>query len=221
MTPSPSRSHYFDAEPDGPSRPAEVDLVLPDTTLSLVTDRGVFARDRIDVGTKLLLMEGPASTSGDRNLLDLGTGYGPIACVLARRNPDATVWAVDVNARARELCRANADRAGLDNVRVIGPDEAPEDLVLDRIWSNPPIRIGKPALHDLLLRWLAMLAPGSGTAHLVVQRHLGADSLQRWLTAQGFPTDRRGSRHAYRLLDVGAPGPEGAVGDGDSLGNQP
>ncbi len=195
-------SHYFDAEPDGPSDRASVDLVLPDTTLALTTDRGVFSRDGVDVGTKLLLLEGPEATADDRHLLDLGCGYGPIACVLARRNPSATVWAVDVNARARELCRANAEVAGLDNVRVAAPDEVPGDVVLDRIWSNPPIRIGKAALHELLLQWLALLAPERGSAHLVVQRHLGADSLQKWLTGQGFTTTRRRSRQAFRLLDV-------------------
>lgn len=197
-------SHYFDAAPDGPSDPATVDLVLPDGTLALTTDRGVFSRDAVDVGTKLLLLEGPEPSADDRHLLDLGCGYGPIACVLARRNPSATVWAIDVNARARHLCRTNAEAAGLGNVRVTTPDELPGDVVLDRIWSNPPIRIGKAALHELLLRWLPRLSPERGSAHLVVQRHLGADSLQTWLTAQGFPTTRRRSRKAFRLLDVGA-----------------
>ncbi|MEL7157436.1 MAG: methyltransferase [Actinomycetota bacterium] len=204
MADSGARSHYFDSDPDGPSAPGLVDLVLPDTTLRLATDRGVFARDRVDTGTKLLLLDGPPPEAGDANLLDLGAGYGPIACTLARRNPAATVWAVEVNARARRLCAANAERAGLTNVRVIAPDEAPADLALDRIWSNPPIRIGKGALHALLLRWLGLLIPGRGTAHLVVQRHLGADSLQQWLTAQGHPTTRRRSRQAFRLLDVAA-----------------
>ncbi|MEM9132072.1 MAG: methyltransferase [Actinomycetota bacterium] len=201
---SGSASHYFDADPDGPSNPTTVELVLPDGTLTLTTDRGVFSRHAVDVGTKLLLLEGPEQVADDRHLLDLGCGYGPIACVLARRNPSATVWAVDVNARARDLCRSNAEAAGLGNVRVAAPDDVPGDLVLDRLWSNPPIRIGKAALHQLLLRWLPLLAPDRGSAHLVVQRHLGADSLQTWLSGQGFPASRRRSRQAFRLLDVTA-----------------
>lgn len=175
-------------------------LALPDGTLDLLTDRGVFSRGDIDPGTKLLLLEAPApAASGDH--LDLGCGYGPIALTLARRAPGATVWAVDVNRRALELVRANAEAAGLANVRVAEPDEVPADVRFTTIWSNPPIRIGKTALHELLLRWLGRLAP-DGRAVLVVQKHLGADSLARWLTEQGHPTTRLQSRVGYRLLEV-------------------
>lgn len=178
-----------------------MELVLPDVSLALETDRGVFARDRVDTGTKLLLLAGPAPDPGDRVIVDLGAGYGPIACVLAHRNPSATVWAVEVNERARELCRGNAERAGLANVVVADPDDVPDDLVVDRIWSNPPIRVGKAALHAILERWLGALAP-DGSAHLVVQRNLGADSLHRWLVEQGWHVERRLARKAFRLLDV-------------------
>jgi 16S RNA G1207 methylase RsmC len=71
------------------------------------------------------------------------------------------------------------------------------------IWSNPPIRIGKPALHELLTTWLDRLTP-DGQAHLVVQKHLGSDSLQRWLNDQGWATERIASRSAYRVLAVSA-----------------
>lgn len=175
-------------------------LALPDTTFDLVTDSGVFARGGIDPGTKLLLLEAPApSASGD--LLDLGCGYGPLALALARRAPDATVWAVDVNRRARELTAANATAAGLPNVRVCAPEEVPGDVRFATIWSNPPIRIGKAALHDLLDHWLGRLTPG-GSAILVVHKHLGADSLAHWLDEHGHPTTRLRSRGGYRLLDV-------------------
>ncbi|MEM9561120.1 MAG: methyltransferase [Actinomycetota bacterium] len=194
-------SQYFASEPSAASDPVTAALTLPDLRLDLASDRGVFARGRIDAGTKLLLLDGPAPVDGDRHLVDLGAGYGPIAVTLATRNPSATVWAVEVNERARELCRENAASAGLANVEVVAPDAVPPGLVVDRLWSNPPIRIGKPALRSLLAGWLGRLGP-TGSAHLVVQKHLGADSLQRWLTDQGWPTTRRGSRGGYRLLDV-------------------
>ncbi len=176
-------------------------LVLPDLSIELTTDRGVFSPGHVDAGSKLLLLEGPAPDPEARVVLDLGAGYGPITVALARRHPEATVWAVEVNERARELARLNAEAAGCDNVVVATPDEVPTDLVVDRLWSNPPIRIGKAALHELLLRWLGHLSP-AGSAHLVVQKHLGADSLQRWLGDQGFSVERRRSRKAFRLLDV-------------------
>ena len=79
----------------------------------------------------------------------------------------------------------------------------PGDLRFSTIWSNPPIRIGKPALHALLAAWLGRLAPG-GRACLVVHKHLGSDSLARWLTDEGWSTTRLSSRAGYRLLDVAA-----------------
>ncbi len=211
MTDAPDRpdraepSQYFAPQPATASARVVARLSLPDLDVGLITDRGVFARGRVDTGTKLLLLDGPPPIDGDRHLVDLGAGYGPIAIAIARRNPAATVWAVEINERARALCRENADALGLANVEVVAPDAVPGDLVVDRIWSNPPIRIGKPALRSLLSGWLGRLGPG-GSGHLVVQKHLGADSLQRWLTEQGWPTGRRASRAGYRLLDVEAAG---------------
>ena len=186
------------------SRPATVELSLPDVQLTLGTDRGVFGGSGVDPGTKFLLLDGPRPDPAEGGaLLDLGCGYGPIALTLASRAPAATVWAVDVNERARALCAANATSAGLANVRVAAPDEVPSELRFAAIWSNPPIRIGKAALHELLLTWLVRLEP-EGQAHLVVQKHLGSDSLARWLTEQGHPTSKLRSRAGYRLLDVEA-----------------
>lgn len=195
--------HYYDQEPATPSAPERVRLALPDVTLDLATDRGVFSRGDIDPGTKLLLLEAPAPAAAG-HALDLGCGYGPIALTLASRAPGATVWAVDVNRRARDLTATNAEAAGLANVRVAEPDGVPDDVRFATIWSNPPIRVGKAALHELLQRWLPRLAPG-GRAVLVVQKHLGADSLLRWLEQGGHPTTRLGSRMGYRLLEVAAP----------------
>jgi 16S rRNA (guanine1207-N2)-methyltransferase len=194
-------SHYFDERPAVGSAEAVVSVELPDTSFTLRTDPGVFSHGRLDPGTELLLRKAPAPPEHGE-LLDLGCGAGPIALALARRAPEATVWAIDVNARARALCAANAVANGIPNVVVVPPEEVPGDVRFATIWSNPPIRIGKPALHELLLAWLARRTP-SGRALLVVQRHLGADSLQRWLTDQGWPTTRLASARGYRLLDVG------------------
>jgi 16S rRNA (guanine1207-N2)-methyltransferase len=196
-------TQYFDADPSATSNRSSVQLVLPDLSIELATDSGVFAKNRVDPGSKLLLLDGPPAVEGDRNLADIGAGYGPIAITIAKRNPDATVWAVEVNARARVLCEENAQTAGVANIRVVEPDGVPDDIVFDRIWSNPPIRIGKAALQELLSRWLTRLGD-DGSAHLVVQKHLGSDSLHRWMDANGWPTTRRASRAGYRLLDVGA-----------------
>lgn len=192
--------HYFDVNPGSPSRPGVVRLDLPDRSLALRTDRGVFSGDRVDPGTKYLLLDAPGPPATG-TFVDLGCGYGAIACTLAARAPGATVWAVDVNRRAVELCAANAADLRLPNVHAVEPASVRDDLAVDLIWSNPPIRIGKDALHDLLAGWLRRLVPG-GRAVLVVQKHLGADSLHRWLADAGWPTERLGSRTGYRLLEV-------------------
>jgi 16S rRNA (guanine1207-N2)-methyltransferase len=193
-------TQYFAERPAAAHRPGVVHVVLPDLHLALATDAGVFSPTRLDAGTRLLLEAAPPPPPGG-NLLDLGCGYGPLALALAIRSPGATVWATDVNARALELCQRNAADAGLDRVRCVPPDDPAMAATFELIWSNPPIRIGKAALHELLAAWLARLAPG-GAAFLVVQRNLGSDSLQRWLTQAGWPADRIAARGGYRVLRV-------------------
>lgn len=196
--------HYFTQRPTTPSRTGTVHLVLPDLHLRLTTDRGMFSPDRIDPGTRILLETAPTPPShGD--LLDLGCGYGPIALTMASRSPRAIVWGVDVNERAIAMGQINAKTARLDNVRFMLSHEIDPAVKFATIWSNPPMHIGKQALHELLERWLSRLAPG-GHAHLVVHRHLGADSLQRWLNDHGRPTTRLTSRGGYRVLAVEAGG---------------
>ena len=196
------KSHYFEARPATASRPRTVRLRLGALELALQADRGVFGSKGIDAGTMILLREAPPPPlSGD--LLDLGSGYGPIALVLARRAPESHVWAVDVNERAIELTRANAATAQTPNVSAMPPEQVPDGLRFDAIYSNPPVRVGKAPLHDLLLTWLPRLKPG-GAAYLVVQRNLGSDSLAKWLGEQSFEVTRLRSKKGYRVLEVKA-----------------
>lgn len=196
-------THYFDERPASGSDERIVDVALPDVAFTMVTDRGVFSHGHLDTGTALLLREAPPLPAHG-TLLDLGCGAGPIALTMARRSPAATVWAVDVNERARALTEANAARNDITNLSVAQPGDVPSTLRFDVIWSNPPIRIGKLALHELLEEWLPRLTAG-GTAVLVVQKHLGADSLQAWLMEQGWPTERIAGRAGFRLLRVTRP----------------
>jgi 16S rRNA (guanine1207-N2)-methyltransferase len=168
--------------------------------LELDSGSGVFAQGRLDVGTSVLFREAQPPTSGG-TFLDLGCGYGVIGLALATTAPESRVWAVDVNERAVHLANENAAALDVgDRFSAVLPDEVPPDLMFDEIWSNPPIRVGKQALHELLLRWLPRLTPG-GRAVMVVGKNLGADSLQRWLDEQGYPTTRLASAKGFRLLE--------------------
>ncbi len=193
------QDHYFSADPKVASRPRTIRVSLPDLSFDLDTDRGVFAHGHIDVGTDLLLRTVPRVPAGE--LVDVGCGYGAIAITLALRNPDARVWAVDVNRRALDLCMRNADRAGARNVVAAEPDAVPDGIRFAGVYSNPPVRLGKAALHELLLTWIGRLEP-KAVATLVVQRHLGADSLAAWLAALSHRVERVRSKGGYRVLEV-------------------
>jgi len=197
--------HYFTADPSVPFARESMRAEVWGRTLVLDTGSGVFARGRLDSGTAVLFRETEPPTQG--RILDLGCGYGVIGLALAVSSPGVTVRGVDVNERALLLANENARVLGVaDRFAAVKPDAVPVDEVYDEIWSNPPIRIGKQALHELLLTWLARLVPG-GRAVLVVGRNLGADSLQRWLGEQGYPTSRLGSAKGFRVLETRAQRP--------------
>lgn len=201
-----SSQHYFSASPEGPFTRRRVEVTLDGRPVAVNTAGGIFSPEGVDKGTAVLLKHAP-DPAATGNLLDIGCGWGPIALVLAMRSPEATVWAVDVNERSRTLCAENAAALGLSNVRVMAPEDVPSDLHFDTIWSNPPIRVGKQALHDLLEHWLPRLQPG-GEAWLVVQKNLGADSLLGWIgemlggAAGEFRSDRAETSKGFRLLRI-------------------
>jgi 16S rRNA (guanine1207-N2)-methyltransferase len=193
--------HYFSETPGSDLKLRAIRARLAGNEYELVTAGGVFSPDRIDTGTQVLLGSVPTPPPGG-NLLDLGCGWGPVALTLALESPHATVWAVDVNERALDLVRANAEKLSIHNINAVTPDGVPADIRFMTIWSNPPIRVGKNELHGLLERWLPRLEQGCD-AWLVVQRNLGSDSLHRWLQAS-FPEDfgfvRAATNKGYRVL---------------------
>jgi 16S rRNA (guanine1207-N2)-methyltransferase len=195
--------HYFSADPSVPFRRMPVTASVWGQSLALDSGSGVFAQGRVDVGTSVLFRETTAPTGG--RILDLGCGYGVIGLAIAAAVPGATVTGVDVNERAVLLANENAAALGLaDRFTATTPPGVPADAAYDELWSNPPIRIGKAALHELLLTWLPRLVPG-GRAVLVVGKNLGADSLHRWLGEQGYPTKRFASAKGFRVLETQRP----------------
>lgn len=195
-------SHYFTND-DTPLVTRTIRATIFGNALELTTARGVFSGNRLDLGTSVLLRTVEPPVSG--HVLDLGCGYGPIAVGLAVASAGITLDAVDVNERAVELTRRNAEDLGVSaQINAVLPDDVSPDTRYDEIWSNPPIRIGKEALHQLMLRWLPYLKD-DGVAHLVVSKNLGGDSLSSWLTDQGWPATKVASAKGFRILDVRPP----------------
>jgi 16S rRNA G1207 methylase RsmC len=193
--------HYFSATPGGEVVYRTISVELAGQHLDVTTSNGIFSPERVDAGTHVLLGNVPSPPPGG-NLLDLGCGWGPISISLALESPHATIWAVDVNQRALDVVRRNAEALGLTNINAVSPDDVPTDIGFMAIWSNPPIRVGKNELHAMLLNWLPRLEPGTD-AWLVVQRNLGSDSLQRWLQAElphDFVITRAATNKGYRVL---------------------
>jgi 16S rRNA (guanine1207-N2)-methyltransferase len=191
--------HYFSSSPRSTGATRTIRVRLGGREVEVVTAGGVFSPDHLDEGTRILLDSVPTPpATGD--LLDLGAGWGPIALSLALRSPDATVWAVDVNERALELVRRNASHLGLDNVNAVLPGDVPDGVTFRTIWSNPPIRVGKSELHAMLAHWLPRL-DDDATAWLVVAKHLGAQSLQRWLGDDlGLGVERAVNSKGFRVI---------------------
>ncbi|HEY7722984.1 MAG TPA: methyltransferase [Pedococcus sp.] len=196
--------HYFTAQPASPGEQRSLTVRLAGREVTVRTAPGIFSPDGLDKGTAVLLREVPPPPASGQ-LLDVGCGWGPIALTLGMLSPAATVWAVDVNERSVGLAQANAHSLGLGNVRALTPAQVPDDVRFATIWSNPPIRIGKAALHELLMAWLPRLEAG-GAAYLVVQKNLGSDSLQRWLgehlPADAYAVERFASDKGFRVLAV-------------------
>jgi 16S rRNA (guanine1207-N2)-methyltransferase len=197
--------HYFAPSPSSAEKTTDFTIESSRGPLTMRAGSGVFSQHGLDKGTAVLLdimaRQNPAPCPPGTNVLDIGCGSGAISLTMAIQYADSTVYAIDINERARELCTENATKNNLSNIRVAHPDEVDANIRFTHIWSNPPIRIGKDALHELLFTWLHRLTD-DGSAHLVVSKNLGADSLATWLTANGFATTRIGSSKGFRVLKV-------------------
>ena len=196
-------THYFSETPEGPLVTREITVNLNGNKTQVLTAGGVFSPEHIDQGTQVLLGH-LESANPTGNFLDIGCGWGPITLALALHSPKATIYAVDVNQRSLELTKMNVERLGIKNVIVCTPEQVPADVLFDEIWSNPPIRVGKKVLHEILNLWLRRLAIG-GTARLVVQKNLGSDSLHKWLIQEfspEFESTRIDSSKTFRVLKV-------------------
>lgn len=201
-----ANEQYFTANPSVEDKRHTMHVSLQDFEVDVEASTGVFSAHRLDLGTSVLLRHAPeiADTCEAGTLLDIGCGWGPIALTMALQSPQSQVWAIDTNTRALELTQGNAARAHVSNIHTSLPEDVPEDVHFDVIWSNPPIRVGKDVLHEILLTWLPRLNVG-GVAYLVVQRNLGSDSLLTWLQGElgdSFEASKYASSKGFRVLEI-------------------
>jgi len=198
-----SDNHYFASSPEGPLVTREITVNLNGNKTQVLTAGGIFSPEHIDQGTQVLLTHLEAANPTG-TFLDIGCGWGPIALALALQSPKAKIYAIDVNERSLQLTKMNAEKLGISNIIVCKPEDVPQEIMFDEIWSNPPIRVGKKVLHEILNVWIKKLVQG-GTARLVVQKNLGSDSLHKWLMEEfspEFDSTRIDSSKTFRVLKV-------------------
>ena len=201
-----SGEQYFSANPNSLDLRRTLQVDLRGHKVSVQVSNGVFSSSKLDLGTAVLLKHAPQPPENGR-FFDIGCGWGAISLALGFESPNAQIYAVDVNERALELTDINAKNAGLNNIHTyLVEDALKEDELkdIDLIWSNPPIRVGKDILHNILLTWLPRLKVG-GTAYLVVQKNLGSDSLIPWLSknlGEDFSVEKYASSKGYRIIEV-------------------
>ncbi|MEL0316794.1 MAG: methyltransferase [Aquiluna sp.] len=194
--------HYFSAEPQAEAKSYPIEFEVAGQTIKALGASGTFSANKLDAGTRVLLNLHANFPSRGR-VLDLGCGWGPISLALASQSPELEVLAVDVNQRSLAQTAENAASLGLTNVSTSLESDMSDGQIFDQIWSNPPIRVGKEVLHALMEKYLPMLAFG-GSAWMVVQKQLGAESFQKWLTERfrGFEVERVANDKGYRVLRV-------------------
>lgn len=200
---APTTEHYFSPQPAGVFKTTEIEVSLAGRELTVETAGSIFSPDRLDMGTDALMRIVP-QTPETGNFLDLGCGWGPLAITMALEAPGASIYAIDVNERALELTRRNAQRLKLANIHVSNPADVPADVTFDIIWSNPPIRVGKAELHSIMQHWIPRLVVG-GIGYFVVAKHLGADSFEKWLRtefADSFDVFREDHYKGFRVVKV-------------------
>ncbi|MDY0407295.1 class I SAM-dependent methyltransferase [Virgibacillus sp. 179-BFC.A HS] len=173
--------HYYSQQPHSKSSPRTWKYKLRENVFTFTSDMGVFSKDTVDFGSRLLIekfLEPPLA--GD--LLDLGCGYGPIGIALATSFPDRTVVLTDVNERALELATINLRTNNVQNAEVVQSNRF--DQLAGRkfaaILTNPPIRSGKQNIHAMIEEGKAALLP-QGEFWAVIQKKQGAPSYKQKL----------------------------------------
>ncbi len=169
-------SHYFENDKNLVSEIKTFDINILGNLFTFNTDNGVFSKGELDFGTSLLI-KNVLKMNLSGQILDLGCGYGPIGIILKKiKNVDVTMS--DVNRRALHLVKMNAKK---NNVLVTaiesnGYENIPD--LFDYVISNPPIRIGKKNLYQLLIETKKHLKE-NGELIIVVRKEQGALSLVR------------------------------------------
>ena len=194
--------HYYTKTPGVAHDEKQVIFEALGLRFQCATDAGVFSRDGLDMGTRILLEALPEP--GGR-ALDLGCGWGAVGVVLGKRYPDLELVLTDVNERAAELARRNLRENGVKNARVLcGDGLAAVEGAFDLIALNPPIRAGKAVVYGLFAAAAGRLVPG-GALYVVIRKQQGAESARKYLETVFASVERVARDKGYWVLRCAEP----------------
>ncbi|WP_456272775.1 class I SAM-dependent methyltransferase [Bacillus sp. AK031] len=193
-------NHYYSRTPEVKSDPQSMEVVLRDFKFRLKTDQGVFSKNEIDFGSRLLI-DVFSETAVDGPLLDVGCGYGPIGLSMAKSFPGRVVHMVDVNERALGLAGDNANSNGISNVSIYESScfESVQEKNFSAILTNPPIRAGKSTVHEILADSYNHLAVG-GELWVVIQKKQGAASAEKKMAEIFGNAETAAKKKGYQIL---------------------
>ena len=170
--------HYYSENPNSAHKPRTFTDTVLGQTLTFHTDAGVFSRDGVDTGSRIL-MEAAGPLSG--KVLDMGAGWGAVGITVAKAYPDTFVTMAEINSRAIELIHKNMAANGVSNCETVATDGyANVTGVYDFILTNPPIRAGKSVIYQMFADAREHLAP-DGAMFIVIRKQQGAPSAQKYL----------------------------------------
>lgn len=173
-------AHYYTNETNLKSDEKTFDFVFKGSKITFTSDAGVFSKKYVDYGSQVLL-ENVIIQDIVKNVLDVGCGYGAMGLSLAKVNENVNFDLVDVNLRALDLCRLNANNNKINNVNVFESNVYSNVTgTYDLIISNPPIRAGKSVVHDILENSFKHLNK-FGEIWVVIQKKQGAPSAKNKL----------------------------------------
>ncbi len=174
-------NHYYNSNLETKSNEKTIKIELLENELTFITDNGVFSKSAVDYGSKVLI-ENCVMNTGYKKVLDVGCGYGPIGISLAKKFSNIHYDLVDVNLRAINLAKKNAEINNLKNISIFESNIYEMiNTIYDCILSNPPIRAGKIVVHQILEESIMYLNPG-GSIYIVIQKKQGAPSAMEKLT---------------------------------------
>lgn len=176
--------HYYTNQPQSEHKVKKIKVAVDKVELALKTDTGVFSKDKVDFGSKLLIstFSQYARLDEKSQVLELGSGYGPILLALAKQYPAARFTGVELNQRAADLARENSTLNRITSIEWVNADAttlavSPE---YDYVVTNPPIRAGK-AVIQAFVRKAHDALQDQGELWLVIQKKQGAPSMSAYM----------------------------------------